>query len=98
MEKPAQGAAEKKRPKRPTERKRNSQNKKQRMINKSMLSSIRTKIRQFLTVKERSQEQQKALDEIYGLVDRASKKGIFKKNKSSRIKSRLARRFHSLAA
>jgi len=93
MQKSAKGSEEKKKPKRPTEKKRNEQNKKRRLINKSRLSAIRSQVRNFLQLGSKNSPE--TLNEIYSLVDKASKLGLFKENKAGRIKSRLARKLHA---
>jgi len=92
MQQSAQKSEKKKKQKRPTEQKRNEQNKKRRLINKSRLSTIRKQVKTFL--QSGSKNTPESLNEIYSLVDKASKLGLFKENKASRIKSRLARKLH----
>jgi len=95
MGQPTQEA--KKKTKVPTAKKRQLQNEKRRMINKSVRSSIRTKVRQFLSsLATKDKEQlEKSLQEIYAQVDKAAKKGLFNTNKAGRIKSRLTSRLHA---
>jgi len=98
MAEPTQGQeTKKKKAKIPTARKRQRQNEKRRMINKSVRSSIRTKVRYFLSslASEDRGQLEKALQEIYSQVDRAVKKKLFTINKAGRIKSRLTSRFHA---
>jgi small subunit ribosomal protein S20 len=80
--------------KRPNAQKRELQNKKNRMINKSFKSQVRTAIRQFdeELVNKDQKIIQNSLNNIYSLVDKGVKKGIYKANTASRTKSRLAAR------
>ena len=78
--------------KRPTAEKRNLQNQKRRLVNKGYKSQVRTAIRSlhdFLDKKEAVQTAQK-LQDVYSILDKCVKKGVFKLNKASRTKSRLA--------
>lgn len=70
--------------KRPTPLKRDIQNEKKRLQNRSFRASVMTAIRA-LDGKDK-------LGEIYSLVDKGVKRGIFKANKAARIKSRLTAR------
>lgn len=78
--------------KRPTPLKRDLQNEKRRLRNKSFKSSVRTAIR---ALDEALPKGDKAvikqhLDEVYSLMDKGVKRGVYKLNKASRTKSRLA--------
>jgi len=75
---------EKKKSKRPTAEKRLIQNQKQREVNRTFKSKVKTAIRQF----EENHEKD-SLNLVFSLMDKAVKRGIYKKNKSSRTKSRL---------
>lgn len=80
--------------KRPTALKRDLQNKKRRMNNKIYKSRVRTAMRSFqdsVTQGDQAAINEK-LNEVYSLLDKCAKKGIFKLNKASRTKSRLAAR------
>lgn len=81
----------KKKTKRPTAEKRMIQNKKRRLVNKAKKSQIRTAIRSFKEAVGSGDNQKAAeeLNNVYSLVDKAVKNGIYKKNKASRTKSRL---------
>lgn len=83
---------EKKKQKRPTAQKRDIQNKKRRLINKGYKSQVRTTIRAFQDQLKAADKTDTAtrLDAIYSILDKCVKKGIFKLNKASRTKSRLA--------
>ena len=78
----------------PTPIKRNKQNEKKRLANKSYRSSIRTALNAFdasLKSNDSAQIKEK-LSEVYTLMDKAVKKGIYKLNKASRTKARLTAR------
>lgn len=80
--------------KRPTPLKRDEQNEKRRLSNKIYKSQVRTAIRAFedtLQAEDKSGSQEK-LSHVYSLLDKCVKKGIFKLNKASRTKARLAAR------
>lgn len=79
---------EKKRVKRPTAAKRLIQDNKKRLRNRILKSKIRTSIRSFLE-SQNDEEKQDRIKSVYSLVDKAVKKGIYKKNKGARVKSRL---------
>ena len=93
----AKEAAKTKKVKRPTAEKRDLQNNKRRMINKSFKSKVRTAIRKFDAELPNHDQKiiQGSLSEIYSLVDKGVKKGIFTINAASRTKSRLAARAKS---
>lgn len=84
----------KKKAKRPTALKRDLQNEKRRLHNKTYKSRVRTAIRQFEDTLSQgdSQTKQEKLNEVYSLLDKCVKTGIYKINKASRTKSRLAAR------
>ena len=85
---------EEKKAKRPTALKRDLQNEKRRMNNRIYKSRVRTAIRAFqesVTKGDQSATTEK-LNEVYSILDKCAKKGIFKVNKVSRTKSRLAAR------
>lgn len=85
---------ETKKVKRPTAQKRDIQNEKRRLSNKIYRSRVRTAIRAFddSLSKEDQQATSTKLNEVYSLLDKCAKKGVFKLNKVSRTKSRLAAR------
>ncbi|MBM3198169.1 MAG: 30S ribosomal protein S20 [Chlamydiae bacterium] len=76
--------------KKPTALKRDLQNERNRLRNKSFRSRVSTAIRDFVG-SDKSQAQEK-LSLVYSLVDKGLKKGIFKQNKADRIKSRMTKR------
>lgn len=85
---------EQKKVKRPTALKRDLQSKKRRMNNKVYKSRVRTAIRSFqdsIAKGDQADTSQK-LNEVYSILDKCAKKGVFKLNKVSRTKSRLAAR------
>ncbi len=80
--------------KRPTALKRDLQNKKKRLSNKIYKSQVRTAIRSFheAVTKNDQTDANGKLNEVYSILDKCVKIGIFKLNKASRTKSRLAAR------
>jgi small subunit ribosomal protein S20 len=80
--------------KRPTALKRDLQNEKRRLNNKVYKSRVRTSIRalQDSITKGDQAETTKKLNEAYSILDKCAKNGVFKVNKVSRTKSRLAAR------
>jgi small subunit ribosomal protein S20 len=80
--------------KRPTALKRDLQNEKRRLNNRMYKSRVRTAIRAFqesLAKGDQAVTTEK-LNEAYSILDKCAKKGVFKVNKVSRTKSRLAAR------
>lgn len=78
---------------RPKAKKRDLQNERRRLQNRSFKSTVRSAIRKYeeaLTSGSDKKSQQEALDQVYSYVDRAVKHNIFKPNKANRTKSRLA--------
>ena len=82
---------EKKAVKRPTSQKRQIQSEKKRLINKSMRSEIRTLVRNLREAVAKGDKKllESSLKDVYSLADKAVNKGVYKKNKASRIKSRV---------
>lgn len=81
--------------KRPSALKRDLQNEKRRVRNRSFRSSVQTAIRGLntsLTQKEPQDAIQGKLNDIYSLMDKGVKKGVYKSQKAARTKSRLAAR------
>lgn len=80
--------------KRPTPLKRDEQAEKSRLRNRAFRSSVRTAIRALdVTIEKGDEAQTKtALSEVYSLMDKGVKRGVFKINKASRTKARLAAR------
>jgi len=82
---------EAKKVKRPSAQKRDIQHEKRRVRNKEYKASVRTAIRNF---EESLTKEDKAvikhnLSEVYKLMDKGVKHGIYKLNKASRTKARL---------
>jgi small subunit ribosomal protein S20 len=87
-------AEEVKKVKRPTALKRDIQNEKRRLRNKTFKSQVRTAIRNFeeIILKGEPEAIKEKLNLVYSLMDKGVKKGVFKINKASRTKSRLTAR------
>ena len=77
----------------PTAIKRNIQNEKRRLRNKSFLSKIKTAISNFKKALNESEValSMENLKEVFSLVDKGAKKKILHKNNANRIKSRLTK-------
>lgn len=86
--------------KRPTAEKRIIQNTKQRLINKSFKSEVRTAVRVFEAALKVREEKavQVALANVYSMMDLGFKRGVYKKNKASRLKARAAAKVAQLAS
>lgn len=80
--------------KRPTAEKRVLQSEKKRLINRAYRAKVHTGIRGFESaLKDKNAEEiEKNLSQVYSLMDKAVKKGIFSQNKANRSKARLAAR------
>lgn len=89
----------KKKEKRPQAQKRDIQHEKRRLRNKAYKSQVRTAVRDFHAILSKGDEQaiKQALNEVYSLMDKGVKKGIFKLNTASRTKARLTARSVSKA-
>ena len=89
-------AKEGKKPKerRPQALKRNLQNEKHRLRNKAFKSNVRTVVRNFeeVSAKGDAAATKESLNEVYSILDKAVKRGIFKLNKASRLKARMTAR------
>lgn len=90
----AKEAKEIKKVKRPTPQKRDLQNEKKRLRNKAYKATIRTAVREFEEALEKkdSAATKKSLNNVFSVMDKGVKKGIFKLNKASRTKARLTAR------
>jgi small subunit ribosomal protein S20 len=85
--------AETKKIKRPTALKRDLQSSKRRLNNKMYKAQVRTAIRDFQDALSKDEAATKEkLNDVYSLLDKCVKKGVYKLNKASRTKSRLAAR------
>ncbi len=81
--------------KRPSALKRDLQSEKRRLNNRSFRSSVHTAIRSLegaLAQKEDAAKIKSHLQEIYSIVDKGVKRGVFKPQKAARTKSRLSAR------
>lgn len=85
----------KKKAKRPTAIKRDMQNSKRRTRNRLYKSQVRTSLRHLQETLEKGDVQlsQTSLNEAFSILDKCVKAGVFKLNKASRTKARLAARF-----
>ena len=92
--------APKKKTKRPTALKRDLQNSKRRIRNRLYKSQVRTTLRHLEETLEKkdSELSQTSLNEAYSILDKCVKAGVFKLNKASRTKARLAARFAAAKA
>ncbi len=97
---PAEKEKKKTKERRPQALKRDIQSKKNRLRNREEKAEVRTAIRLLENVvpKGDKTEIQKHLNEIYSLMDKGVKKGVFKQNKANRTKARLAALVHSKPA
>ena len=78
--------------------KRNKQNEKRRLRNKSVKSSLKTAIRKFHEAVEAG-DQEKAIllmREASRKLDKAASKGVIHKNQAANRKSSIAKRAHAL--
>lgn len=81
--------------KKPSALKRDLQSEKKRLRNRSYRASVLTSIRSLensLTQKEAPEAVKTKLNDIYSMMDKGVKSGVFKPNKAARTKSRLAAR------
>lgn len=82
--------------KRPTALKRDMQSERRNLANRAFKAKVNTAVRSFHeTVSQKDSASAKTkLNDVYSLMDKGVKKGIFKLNKAKRVKSRL----HALTA
>jgi small subunit ribosomal protein S20 len=80
---------EKKKVKVPTAKKRIIQSKKRQLANKILKTKVRNSCKDLVSAPK--EEKPGALNTVYQFLDKAVKKGVFKKNKASRMKSRFAK-------
>ncbi len=83
--------------KRPSALKRDMQNEKRRLSNRSHRAQVLTAIRALsasVSSKDSTDVAQKKLNAIYSLMDKGVKRGVFKPNKAARTKSRLTARLN----
>lgn len=86
---------EEKKTKKPSALKRDLQNEKRRQRNRSYRASVLTSIRTLdsaLAQKEAPESIKTKLNAIYSLMDKGVKRGVYKRQKAARTKSRLAAR------
>jgi len=76
---------QKKKVKRPSALKRDLQSEKRRIQNRTYKAKVQTAIRAFETSKSKE-----TLNQVYSLMDKGVKTGLFAANKASRSKARLA--------
>jgi small subunit ribosomal protein S20 len=77
----------------PSALKRDLQSQKKRARNRAHKSKVQTAIRSLkegVTKKDSKESLQEKLNQVYSLMDKGVKKGVFKANKASRTKARLA--------
>ncbi len=76
---------------RPSALKRDLQGQKRNVRNRSFKAKVNTAVRSFHeTVSQKDSANLKSkLDDVYSLMDKGVKKGIYKANKANRVKSRL---------
>jgi small subunit ribosomal protein S20 len=87
----AKDKPEAKKERRPQAEKRAIQSEKRRLINKSFKSSVRSAVRKFeedLSKGDAALTKQN-LSEVYSLMDKGVKRGVYKINNASRTKARL---------
>lgn len=75
-------------------KKRQRQNEKANVRNRSIKTGIKTSIKLVNTIsksKKKPEKSQESFIKLTSIVDRAKSKGILHKNKASRIKSRIAK-------
>lgn len=80
--------------KRPTAIKRDLQAEKARIRNRVRKAKAKTAIRRLdeSVVAQNGNATQTSLNDVYSVLDKAGKVGLFKKNKVNRLKSRIAKR------
>ena len=79
------------RQRRPSALKRDLQSQKRNLKNRAFKAKVNTAVRSFHeTVSQKDSAATKSkLNDVYSLMDKGVKKGIFKSNKANRVKSRL---------
>ena len=77
---------------RPTAEKRDLQSEKRRMRNRAFKSRVRTVTRSFdeILLKGDAAQIQENLSLVYSMMDKGVKQGVYKPNKASRTKARMA--------
>jgi small subunit ribosomal protein S20 len=81
-----------KKSKRPTAQKRNAQSMQANVRNRSFKARVATSIRSFKEAASKNEktEVQSKLGQVYSLLDKGVKKGVFKMNKAERVKSQMS--------
>jgi small subunit ribosomal protein S20 len=81
-------------PRRPTALKRDMQNEKRRLANRSFKAQVNTAVRSVETSLKKGEKTnlKEKLSEVFSLIDKGVKTGVFSMNKAGRDKSRLAKR------
>lgn len=90
----------KKKTKRPTAIKRDLQNEKRRLENKSFKSKVRTTLRTFEEAYESKNQAnaKEALSAVFSIMDKGVKKGVYKPNTVNRLKTRAFAKIKALSA
>ena len=70
--------------------KRERQNKRRRVRNRSRRAALKTALKRFQTVKSKA-EAEKLLDDVQSTIDRSARHNIIHRNTARRLKSRIAR-------
>ncbi|NLD78155.1 MAG: 30S ribosomal protein S20 [Acidimicrobiales bacterium] len=79
--------------------KRNRQNEKRRVANKTVRSELRTRVKNALAAADEGAENLDAASSIaMKRIDKAANKGVIHKNAAARRKSRLAKRINAASA
>lgn len=84
----AEEKQEKKKTKRPTAQKRDIQNAKRKLQNRSFKSRVKTAVRSF---QKEDSDKNAQLNSVLSLIDKGVKMGIYKLNKASRLKSKFSK-------
>jgi small subunit ribosomal protein S20 len=86
--------------KRPSAEKRHIRSEKHRLINKGFKSTVRTAMRNFEEAVQSGDHTaiQARLSDVYSMMDKGVKRGIYKLNKASRTKMRANKKVASLSA
>ena len=79
-------------------KKRIRQNIKRRALNRSHLSAVRTRVKTTLKAIQAGSATEQDLSRTYKALDQLAAKGRIHKNQAARRKSRLAQKFHAMAA
>jgi len=80
----------------PQQIKRERQDKKRRLNNVARISKLKTSIKKILSMKDQKEAETLYRDTVKQ-IDKASSKGLIKKNTASRRKSRITRHLNSIS-